>query len=157
MSPVGSASATPVVIAAVFTVALLAWMASPVEAQIFMNPGMPSSIELSDSVQVDEADSATKTHLERVRAFAANEQWDEVIETLCQVMESQGEKVVGLELRPYMQPYLRLPSYGLKHYLSVRDYCQIQLANLPPKHWRYIATGSIRSQTALQRGHCRPR
>ena len=105
--------------------------------------GMPTHFELSDSVYLDEADSATKTHLERVRAFVANEQWDEAVETLRQVMENHGEKVVATPLQPYMRDYLsgRKPNdplhlppvrYELRHYLNLRDYCQVQLASLPP-------------------------
>src|SRR4051812_16087820 len=43
-------------------------------AQIMLDPG-PSS-PLSSSVFVDEADAATKSHLERVPAYVADGQWD---------------------------------------------------------------------------------
>ena len=71
------------------------------------NPGVAANrFELSDSVHVDEADSATRTHLERVRAFLGNRQWDEAVETLRQVMEEHGEKLVAVELRPSMRAYV---------------------------------------------------
>ncbi|HEY5315247.1 MAG TPA: tetratricopeptide repeat protein, partial [Pirellulales bacterium] len=93
----------------------------------------PTRFELSDSVHVDEADSATRTHLERVRAFLANRQWDEAVETLRQVMEEHGEKLVAVELRPAMAAYLhtRELRYELKHYLSLRELCQMLISELP--------------------------
>lgn len=99
------------------------------------NSGIPPSrFELSDSVHVDEADSATRTHLERVRAFLANRQWDEAVETLRQVMEEHGEKLVAVELRPSMGAYLHTDElhYELKHYLSLREVCQMLISELPP-------------------------
>lgn len=112
----------------------------PVAATAQFNPlglhfGAASSrFELSDSVHLDEVDSATKAHLERVRAFVRGRQWDEAVETLRQIMETHGTKLVRASLEPYMAPYLRVrqaADYPLVHYLSLRDYCQMQLAGLP--------------------------
>ncbi|HXT58259.1 MAG TPA: hypothetical protein VN699_06470, partial [Pirellulales bacterium] len=55
-------------------------------------PGLPR-FELSDTIRLDEADAATRTHLEQVRAFLGNGQWDEAVETLRQVTENHGGKV----------------------------------------------------------------
>lgn len=82
----------------------------------FLGFGFSTQFELSNSVHLDEADSATKTHLERARAFQANQQWDEAIEVLRQVMENHGGKVVAVAER---------------RYISVRDYCHLQLAEMP--------------------------
>jgi outer membrane protein assembly factor BamB len=85
---------------------------STARAQFFVT----SRFELSDAVTLDQADSASRTHLERVTAFLADEQWDEAIETLRQVMENQSSKVV--EISP-------------GRYINMRNYCQMRLAALP--------------------------
>ncbi|MGD9723690.1 MAG: PQQ-binding-like beta-propeller repeat protein [Pirellulales bacterium] len=72
--------------------------------------------ELSDSIDLDQADSAVRTHLERVRAFVADRQWDEAVETLRQVMETHGSKVIALT-----------PT----RYVNLTDYCHVQIAALP--------------------------
>jgi outer membrane protein assembly factor BamB len=99
-----------------------------------LNLGGPQNhFELSDSVYLDEADSATKTHLERVRIFINNQQWDEAVETLRQVMENQGERVVAVPLPEHISAFysdLR-PPYDLRHFLSLRESCQLQLVSLP--------------------------
>jgi outer membrane protein assembly factor BamB len=72
--------------------------------------------DLSGAIQVDEADSATRTHLERVKASIADEQWDEAVDILRQVTESHAGKVLAVS-----------PS----RFVSVRDYCHLQIASLP--------------------------
>lgn len=78
-------------------------------------PGL-GRFELSDTIRLDEADSATRTHLEQVRAFVGNQQWDEAVETLRQVTENHGGKVIALTPR---------------RFISVRDYCHLLMAALP--------------------------
>jgi tetratricopeptide (TPR) repeat protein len=73
-------------------------------------------VELSSSVNLDEADSTVRAHLERVTAYVADRQWDEAVETLRQVLENQGSKLIAI--RP-------------GRYVNVADYCQAQLAALP--------------------------
>ncbi|HVX09866.1 MAG TPA: PQQ-binding-like beta-propeller repeat protein [Pirellulales bacterium] len=75
-------------------------------------------LDLSDALQVDEADAATRTHLEQVKAFVANEQWDEAVEILWQVPETHGGRL--LPVSPW-------------YFVNVRDYCHLQLAALPPE------------------------
>jgi outer membrane protein assembly factor BamB len=75
-----------------------------------------SRFELSNAIQVDEANAATRTHLERVKASIANQQWDEAVEVLRQVAESHAGKVLAVSPR---------------RFVSVRDYCHLQLASLP--------------------------
>lgn len=77
---------------------------------------VPPQFDLSDSVHLDEADSATRAHLERVKAYVDDGQWDEAVETLRQVMETQGGKVVPLT-----------PA----RYVSLADFCHLQIAALP--------------------------
>ncbi len=76
----------------------------------------PGPVELSSAVNLDEADSAVRAHLERVKAYVADRQWDEAIETLRQVMENHGTKMIPLT-----------PT----RYLSLGDYCHVQIASLP--------------------------
>ena len=54
-----------------------------------------SPAEISGSVSLDEADSAVRAHLERVKAYVSEGQWDEAVETLRQVMENHGRKVIS--------------------------------------------------------------
>src|SRR6476620_5144761 len=70
-------------------------------------------LELSGSASLAEADGAVRAHLERVKAYVADRQWDEAVETLRQVMESQGSKLVPL-------------SRG--RYVNLTDYCHLQIA-----------------------------
>ena len=73
-------------------------------------------IELSDSIDLDQADSAVRAHLERVRAYVVDRQWDEAVETLRQVMESHGSKMIPLTS---------------SRFVNLADYCHVQLASLP--------------------------
>ncbi|HEX7449570.1 MAG TPA: PQQ-binding-like beta-propeller repeat protein [Pirellulales bacterium] len=94
--------------------ATLAWplvgLAAPAQVPFL------ARFELSDAVQVDEADAAARTHLEQVKALLANQQWDEAVETLRQVTENHGGKVLAVSSR---------------RFISVRDYCHLQIAALP--------------------------
>lgn len=78
-------------------------------------PGI-GQYELSDTIRLDEADAATRTHLEQARAFVSNQQWDEAVEILRQLAENHGGKVIGLTPR---------------RFISVRDYCHLLLSGLP--------------------------
>ncbi|MGC3968075.1 MAG: PQQ-binding-like beta-propeller repeat protein [Pirellulales bacterium] len=75
-----------------------------------------AAVELSGNVTLDEADGVTRGHLERVKVLIANRQWDETIDTLRQVADSKGEKVVAAA-----------PGY----FVRIRDYCHRKLAALP--------------------------
>ncbi len=98
--------------------------AGPLAVLLFLTSGAvghaqwgPSTLaELSDAIRVDEADSATRASLERAKTHIAEQQWDEAIETLRQVMENAGGKLIKLDDR---------------RYLSLRDFCHLQLASLP--------------------------
>jgi outer membrane protein assembly factor BamB len=79
--------------------------------------GQPISSDLSAAIRVDEIDSAARALLERVKAHVAEKQWDEAVETLREVMERQGSKLIRLDD---------------SRYIPVRDYCQMRLAELPP-------------------------
>ncbi|MBX3412659.1 MAG: PQQ-binding-like beta-propeller repeat protein [Pirellulales bacterium] len=83
-----------------------------VQAQL----GPTSQYELSDSIYLDEADSAARRHLTQVDAFLAAGQWDEAIESLRQISSEHGDKMVKLVER---------------RYLNVRAYCQLQFCRMP--------------------------
>lgn len=73
--------------------------------------------QLSDSIYLDEADSAARRHLEQVKTFVDAGQWDEAIETLRQVAENHGDKMIPLTQQ---------------RYVNLRTYVQLQLISLPP-------------------------
>ncbi|MCX7424992.1 MAG: hypothetical protein NTW96_05110, partial [Planctomycetia bacterium] len=80
--------------------------------------GPDSRYELADTVQVDRAEGEVATQLQRVKAFLADRQWDEAVQTLRQVMENSGEKLWPVSER---------------RFITVRDYCHLELAALPPE------------------------
>jgi outer membrane protein assembly factor BamB len=92
---------------------LPSWRTGAVWAQFVAGPEV-----LSEAIDVDQADSSVRAHLERVRAYVADRQWDEAVETLRQVMENHGAKVIALT-----------PT----RYVNVTDYCHVQIAALPPE------------------------
>ncbi len=78
----------------------------------------PPPSELSAAVRVDEADPAARALLQRAAAHAAERQWDDAIETLRQVMEQSGGKLIKLDDR---------------RYIPLREFCQMRLAEMPPE------------------------
>jgi outer membrane protein assembly factor BamB len=100
-------------------VALISLMASAIlPRQATAQATWATRSDLSSAIQVDEADSATRTHLERVKASIAERQWEEAVDILRQVTESHAGKVLAVS------PW---------RFVSVRDYCHLQLAALPPE------------------------
>ena len=75
-----------------------------------------SQFELTDSVRVHQIDNRADKQLAGVKAFLDDQQWDEAVETLRQVMETQGDRAIAI-----------VPG----RYLSVRDYCHWRIASLP--------------------------
>ena len=86
-------------------------------SRVWAQFGVPPA-ELSSAVSMDEADSAVRAHLERARAYVADRQYDEAVETLRQVMESHGAKMVPL---------------APGRYVNLADYCHVQISALPPE------------------------
>ena len=87
---------------------------------------------ISQAIRVDEVDPPTRAILERAKANAAVRQWDEAVETLRQVMEQQGGKLIRLDEN---------------RFVPVREYCQMRLAELPALRARSIADESIHWQS----------
>jgi len=97
---------------------LVPWVGSPARAQPDVFGTAPGSrYKLSENVRVDRPDSTVQTYLQRVDQLLADGQWDEAVETLREVMEESGGKLLEVTER-------RL--------VSVRDFCQLKLASLPP-------------------------
>lgn len=80
--------------------------------------GQALRFDLSGDVSLDEVDAVVRGHLQRAEVLTANRRWDEVIETLRQVTDNQGQRVIAV-----------VPG----HYVRLRDYCHRRLAALPPE------------------------
>jgi outer membrane protein assembly factor BamB len=85
--------------------------------------GMPgvesvSRYELSEDVEVDRASGTARTYLDRAKEYLADGQWDDAVETLRQVMEESGDQLLAVTDQ---------------RYVSVRDFCHLQLVSLPPE------------------------
>jgi outer membrane protein assembly factor BamB len=76
----------------------------------------PTRIELSAEVAVDEADAVARGQLERVKRLIADSQWDESIESLRQVSDQRGDRVIAVA-----------PGY----YVRIRDYCHRRFGSMP--------------------------
>ena len=143
---------------AMLALAMLLGMAAR-EAPAQFGPFISSNqFDLSDTVQLDRAESTVLAQLERVRAYLADRQWDEAVDTLQKVMETSEGKL--LEVTP-------------QRWVNLGDYCQLQLAKLPPEALKLyrgrdrpdgaeVVPGGrrpARPQAALQRrraGICQP-
>jgi outer membrane protein assembly factor BamB len=88
---------------------------------IGFGPAPGARFELSDNVQLDRADNTVRTRLDRVGEYLADGQWEEAVETLLEVMEQSGGKLLGV---------------SEQRFVSVRDYCHLQLASLPEEALR---------------------
>lgn len=97
---------------------VLAGPSASVPGQVIPWPAADTRYRLSESVQVERADSAVQQALEQARAHLAARQWEEAVDVLARVAETSGNKLVALnEWR----------------FLGAGQYWQIQLASLPPE------------------------
>ena len=67
-------------------------------------------------MHLDEVDSTVRAHLERVKAYVADGQWDEAVETLGRSWRTTPAKSSTLTDR---------------RYINLADYCHLQIAALP--------------------------
>jgi hypothetical protein len=74
------------------------------------------SFELAETVELDQVDNAVLAQLDRVKALLADRQWDEAVEILRQLAEAPDGKLLAATDR---------------RYVSLREWCQLQLAALP--------------------------
>jgi hypothetical protein len=82
-----------------------------------------TQFELAENVQLDRADSAVLGQLERVKAYLADRQWNEAVETLRQLMESSEGKL--LEVAGRREPPER--------FVRLSDFCSCSLPRCRPK------------------------
>ena len=66
-------------------------------------------------------DNAVRLELERVKAFLADRQWDEAVEILRRLAETPEGKLLAA---------------AAGRYVGLADWCQSQLASLPPEALR---------------------
>ncbi|MEK6233954.1 MAG: PQQ-like beta-propeller repeat protein, partial [Planctomycetales bacterium] len=93
------------------------FLATPASAQFPLAPRT-----LSNAIDVDSnRDNVVETHLNLVRANLKNLQWAEALDTLQQVMENHGERLIALPEES---------KHGSR-YVSVRDFCHRQIRGLP--------------------------
>jgi hypothetical protein len=76
-------------------------------------------LEVTSTVQLDEADNVARSHLERMERFLADGQWDEAVETLRGLMDESGDRVTRVP-DDAANPFPR--------YVRFREYCQMRLA-----------------------------
>jgi outer membrane protein assembly factor BamB len=74
--------------------------------------------DLSATVRVEEPEPAARALLQRASAHLAEKQWDDAVETLRQVIQQAGGRLYRLDDH---------------HYIPLTDYCQMQLAAMPPE------------------------
>ncbi len=95
------------------------------KAQPFEEPGRD---KLSEATSIELVDSAALNHLNRAGEYLANQQWDNAVGTLRKVGEQYGDGLVKVEDRSvHGQNQLTVGRY-----VSIRHYCQLRLAALPP-------------------------
>ena len=73
-------------------------------------------MELTEA-QIDIIATTTQTRLEYIPALVQDQQWDEVLDTLSQLMAEQNRGVVEV---------------ATGRFLNLRDYCHLKIAQLPP-------------------------
>ena len=99
-----------------FVLAMVVARAGSACAQLL---GLPETeFELDDTVVLDRADSTVLANLERAKAYVADGQWSEAIDTLQRVAETADDKLLGVTDH---------------RFVGVRDFVNLQLANLPPE------------------------
>ena len=75
-----------------------------------------SGSRLSSAIYLPEIDSATRAHLERAKAFRDAGQWSEVDETLREVMDYHGHRLI---------------EFSPGHWVDARTYCHVLISQLP--------------------------
>lgn len=97
--------------------AVIAGTFAPASGQVFERPSMLSPAE------VDLLDSAAATHLESAQRFLAEKQWEEAVDAIRRVMESDAGRLVKV-------PENRQLPEGFERLIPAREFCQWRLAAL---------------------------
>ena len=74
--------------------------------------------DLARDVQVEEAGRTVHTYLNRVDAYLADEKWSEAVDTIRQVMEDSGDRLLPI---------------SSNRYVTTRTYCHLKLVDFPPQ------------------------
>ena len=98
-------------------VAITAIICQLAKAQLIQLSPAVYQFDLAEGVELDRAEGTVPAQLERVKAFLADRKWDEAVDTLCQLMENSEGKLLGVTEN---------------RFVGLREYCQMQLASLPP-------------------------
>src|SRR5438132_398378 len=77
--------------------------------------GAPAEFELT-APQLDKISGAAEARLEQVRALAADKKWDEAVDTLSDVANSDADRLVAVNDGTY---------------LPLAAYCQLELSRMP--------------------------
>jgi hypothetical protein len=80
-------------------------------------------VDFAEDIQVSEADQAARSHLETIDRFVEAGQWDEAIEALQRLMDTDGDKLLALSDRSGAER----GEGQFVRYVSLRDYCQMRL------------------------------
>ncbi len=84
----------------------------------------PAAPQLSLEVRLAEPEQATLAHLARVDEFLTNDQWDEAVETLRRVMDSDDSRVVAA------REAAGDDANSFVRYMPLREFCQLRLTRL---------------------------
>ncbi|MCL4205434.1 MAG: PQQ-binding-like beta-propeller repeat protein [Pirellulaceae bacterium] len=83
-------------------------------------------VEFAEDVQVAEADNVARSQLETIDRFVDAGQWDEAVEALRRLMDTDGDKLLALTGRSGSDR----KEGRFVRFVSLRDYCQMRLAAL---------------------------
>ncbi len=84
--------------------------------------------QLSNAVQLPEADSTTLAHVERIDAFLADEQWDEAVETVRRLAAEHGDALIAVKDSPDARDDAKRP-FGTQRFIPLRQWCHARLAS----------------------------
>jgi outer membrane protein assembly factor BamB len=96
----------------------VAFVCAVAQAQVGLMGLTNRRYDLADEVQVEEAGRTVVTYLNRVDTYLADGKWSEAVDSLRQVMEESGEKL--------------LPISG-NRYVTTRTLCHLKLVDFPPE------------------------
>ena len=74
--------------------------------------------DLADEVHVEEAGRTVRTYLDRVDVYLADGKWSEAVDSIRQVMEDSGGKLLAV---------------SPNRYVTTRTLCHLKLVDFPPE------------------------
>lgn len=88
------------------------------------DPGPPLRPVAAPAVKLDEVDNTARAHLERFAQYLADGQEGEAIDTLRNLMDASGERLIALP------PAMAVDGGEFVRFVPLREYCQWRLAAL---------------------------